>query len=145
MSQPSDSIATMEAPTPEVHVKELKRSLGLTAVRESHLRSKLCRGQAKLNRVRSDFEDFHTDMWSMKRALSQRLGGVLSEEGKQIADSYHTSFCYLMTRNEDLCHEDDDESDVDMMDVENAVADDPMEWPIFNGMYISDMHGSRLP
>ena len=144
MSQPSDSTgAIMAAPAPEVHIKELKRRLGLAAVREGGVDAKLLKLQEKLRKVRGDFTDFHADMWSMKRALSQRLDGVLTEEGKQITDSYHTSFCYLMSRNEDLCHEDDEDPDVDMMDEEDAMVEDPMEWPLFSGRYISDMQGQH--
>ena len=134
MSQPSDSTGA---------IKELKRRLGLAAVREGYADAKLLKLQEKLRKVRGDFADFHADMWSMKRALSQRLDGVLTEEGKRISDSYHTSFCYLMKRAEGQCDEEDSDSDTDveMLEGEDAVVGDPMEWPLFSGRYISEMHG----
>ena len=130
------------------HVKDLERQLAEAAAKADKL-------QKAFDEVHDDFEQFHTDMVSMTRALHERLRtGLpigLSDDGSRIFDSYHQSLRYILacaTRKLEHPHprpprvEPDSDDDSDDLDVELHLLDDdddPLPWPMYCGQYISEM------
>ena len=117
----------------ERHVENLERRLAEAAEREAKL-------QRAFDEAHDDYLGFQGDMASMARALRVRIYPIMSDACKQIFDSYHVSFWYIVAHahrnSEDPGEEGSDESDEDA-DAED-IANDPIQWPMFHGQYLSE-------
>ena len=89
--------------------------------------------------VRDDFVQFQGNMASMNRALCERMYPLMSDECKQIFASHQLGFWYIL-RSARLQLEDPtgEGSEPDDGPEAEEIANDPIQWPMFNGRYLSE-------
>ena len=112
------------------HVEDLERQLLEAVEREAKL-------QRAFDDVCGDFLGLQGDMASMARALRERIYPMMSDECKRTFDSYQLGFWYILQcaqrNSKDPMEEGSDDSDEDPEAEE--IANDPIQWPMFNGRY----------